>query len=231
MSKKKENFIQKKVNELVTPFFKKNKKRLSIDETIDNLFAELEPKQNKFPWFLTILSGISIVIVIFLLFLFLKYDYTSVNSESMATTLPKNQQVLYQDNLPIHRFNIVLVEKDGKEDILRVIGMPGDSLSMTDDVLKVNQTEYDEVYLKRNYVTFKSEEKNDNQNYTSNFDLANITNSDVENQHIPRDKYVLLGDNRQEASDSRKVGYYDEKDIKGTVLLRLWPLSEFGPIE
>ena len=42
----------------------------------------------------------------------------------------------------------------------------------------------------------------------------------------------LLCDNRSEILDSRnpKLGPVDMREIKGNVLLRLWPIREFGRI-
>ncbi|MDO4546240.1 MAG: S26 family signal peptidase, partial [Bacillota bacterium] len=50
---------------------------------------------------------------------------------------------------------------------------------------------------------------------------------------LTEDEVFLLCDNRDEKIDSRnkKLGPVDMRDIKGNVLLCVWPFSDFGGIE
>ncbi len=41
---------------------------------------------------------------------------------------------------------------------------------------------------------------------------------------------VLLGDNREESSDSRVFGALPLSELRGRALWRYWPPSRFGPI-
>ena len=41
-------------------------------------------------------------------------------------------------------------------------------------------------------------------------------------------KYFMMGDNRQQSSDSRRFGSVDKSSIVGKAWLRIWPLSKFG---
>lgn len=47
---------------------------------------------------------------------------------------------------------------------------------------------------------------------------------------LGEDEYFVMGDNRNNSSDSRTevVGNIHRKDIIGRAWLRIWPLSEFG---
>lgn len=56
-------------------------------------------------------------------------------------------------------------------------------------------------------------------------------NIDVENEtamtyKIPKDKIVVLGDNRFNSKDSRYFGLIDEKDVYGKVIFRLYPFTK-----
>ena len=44
---------------------------------------------------------------------------------------------------------------------------------------------------------------------------------------IPKDKYLVLGDNREVSKDSRSFGLIDKDQIVGKVSFRFWPFNEF----
>jgi signal peptidase I len=46
--------------------------------------------------------------------------------------------------------------------------------------------------------------------------------ANVKDVVVPADHYYLIGDNRDNAQDSRYLGYIHKKQIKGKVLYRFW---------
>ena len=49
-------------------------------------------------------------------------------------------------------------------------------------------------------------------------------------QRIAPDHYFMLGDNHNNSCDSRYWGTLPGSDIIGKVILKIWPLSQFGAI-
>ena len=47
---------------------------------------------------------------------------------------------------------------------------------------------------------------------------------------LPRDRFVLLGDNRDASTDSRRYGLFSRDQIIGRVLFRWWPLARAGAL-
>ena len=133
-----------------------------------------------------------------------------VSGDSMVPTLENKQLLLlnkinYKFN-DIQRFDIVVIKKDKKEIIKRVIGLPGENLAYYHNKLYVDGHEID------NDFNFETED----------FTSKSICNCDK----IPADKYLVLGDNRKVSADSRIIGFIDKKDIEGRVRFSLWPIKK-----
>ncbi len=97
--------------------------------------------------------------------------------------------------------------KDPSRDFIkRVIGVPGDTISITDGAVSVNG-----VVLSEPYITFPSK-------------------TDMEPLVVPSHSYFVMGDNRANSSDSRAWGFVPEDNIIGKAMFSYWPLSDFGGV-
>lgn len=181
--------------------------------------------------FIGFLLCVSMVSLLTIFYVLTKLNRDDISTSSMSGHLNLGDKVLVNPDLAIRRFNIVQVEKNGKRDYLRVIGTPGDKVNMADDILFINNAEFDEPYLKENFLDFKYELDNPETLFTKNFDLRNIEGTTEDIEVVPSLKYLLLADNRQEGDDSRKLGLYDRSEIKGVVLIKYWPLSQLGAVQ
>lgn len=47
-------------------------------------------------------------------------------------------------------------------------------------------------------------------------------------KQIPKDKYFVLGDNRNHSNDSRSFGFVSAKQIEGVAMYRYYPLDRLG---
>lgn len=91
-----------------------------------------------------------------------------------------------------------------KSYIKRVIGLPGDTVEMTEGVVKVNDREIHEAYLDPRY---------------------NVTHANLGRVYVRANYYFVMGDNRDNSSDSRRWGLVPKKYIYGKALFRYWPLT------
>ena len=106
----------------------------------------------------------------------------------------------------INRFDIVVVESNGKYIIKRVIGLPGESIMYSDNKL---------------YINGKVIEDNYSKSETENF----------ENVILKDNEYFVMGDNREVSKDSRVIGPVNIKNIKGKTNLVIFPFNKIGIVE
>ena len=126
-------------------------------------------------------------------------DYLIVDKLSYELGTPKRNTVIvfkYPDD-PTKSF------------IKRIIGLPGETVVMKDNVVTIiNSENPNGVVIDQSYVTHTS---------PSSFQKT-----------LAGDEYFVMGDNRAESFDSRSWGPLNKKYILGEPVVRLWPLSKIG---
>lgn len=143
---------------------------------------------------------------------------TTVHGSSMYPTLADGDHLIvdkltYQFSNP-ERYDIVVFPFRYQEDtyyIKRVIGLPGETVQIIGGRIYINGQVLEE--------TFGSE-------------LIEKGGLASEPITLGEEEYFVLGDNRNNSSDSREpsVGNIDKNSIIGKARLRVWPLSGFGPV-
>lgn len=135
------------------------------------------------------------------------YKVCAVSGESMVPTLKNNEIVLMRTNIKtLDRYEIVVFnnEKTTGNYIKRVLGLPGETLYMDNNILYVNgEPIKDAVNVDMNKYGYLKE---------------GIT--------LNKDEYFVMGDNRNDSYDSRDIGPVNIKDIKGRVTLSLSQMSK-----
>lgn len=167
----------------------------------------------------------SYFVIIIIVILIRTYIVTPVvvRGDSMYSTL-EDGEVLFLSKInykigDINRFDIVVV-KDIDNDLIikRVIGLPGDSVEYKEGILYINNEE-----IKEDYTDYEMEDFN----VDSICEITEITCNGV----IPKDKYLVLGDNRKVSADSRVKGLINREQILGKTIFRIWPLNKINIIK
>lgn len=143
-----------------------------------------------------------------------------VAGNSMTSTLEEGDITLvskfYHKVFDIERNNIVIVKKGSKTYIKRIIGLPGENIAYEKNHLYINGNRTKEVFL-------------DKETFTANFDFEDICDlSECKDGVIPKDYYLVMGDNRNNSLDSRdkEFGLVSKDEIKGIALVKIWPLNK-----
>ena len=155
-----------------------------------------------------------IVIVIALLIKIYIFTPVKVDGDSMYPTL-LDGEIMFLNEIGYHlngveRFDIVVVTKNNKRLIKRVIGLPGETVEYKDNILYINGEEVKEEFKHGKTDDFKLE--------------------DIECEIIPEGYYLVLGDNRENSLDSRKIGLVSKKEIKGKTDFVVFPFNKFGKV-
>lgn len=142
---------------------------------------------------------------------------TQVNGSSMEPTLSHNDNLIvdkisYRFSDP-QRFDIIVFPFQYEEDtyyIKRIIGMPGETVYIDE----AGTIYIDGEVLQEGYGR----------------EVMVAAGRAAEPITLGEDEYFVLGDNRNNSSDSRdpSVGNIHRRDIIGKAWIRIWPLGKFG---
>jgi signal peptidase I len=98
-----------------------------------------------------------------------------------------------------------------KSYIKRVIGTPGDRVRIDAGEVYVNGSALREEYVPSDMRDFSSWR-------------------DGREQTVPEGRYFVLGDHRNQSSDSRMWGYVPRDHIYGKAVFVYWPLDKVGRV-
>lgn len=191
---------------------KKKTKRIKVDSVEEEIELETEEDSDSGSFrsiFFELLPYAIILIVVVLIRTFIVTPVI-VSGPSMNPTLDGGELMILNKLGKIDRYDIVVVDA-GEDDIIkRVIGMPGEKIQCQNNNIYINGYIQEEDYSIGNTCPIKEK--------WFEYELAD-------------DEYFVMGDNRENSSDSRHIGPVKQKKIKGTTSLILYPFKKIGTIE
>jgi len=167
-------------------------------------------------------TSIYLLIVLILTFLVIKYvgQRTEVNGASMEPTLHHGDNLIvdkisYRLRDP-ERFDIVVFPFEHEQEtyfIKRIIGMPGEEVRIDEDgVIYIDGKELNESYGK---------------------EVIQDPGLALETIELGDDEYFVLGDNRNNSTDSRSslVGNLHRRELIGRAWVRIYPFDQMEVIK
>lgn len=179
-------------------------------------------------------SFFPVLLIVFVLRSFLVEPF-QIPSSSMVPTLQVGDYILvnkftYGIRLPVIRTKILSLNEPQRGDVMvffpphmndtyfikRVVGLPGDTVTYRDKQLyingaKVEREAIDQIGLDPNYAVY--EEALGDSDHLMQID--NMRRSANRSEVVKPGHYFMMGDNRDNSSDSRVWGQVPEKDIVG----------------
>ncbi len=140
-----------------------------------------------------------ILFVIFYAFVLRPY---AINGQAMHPNFQNGEYVaaqVYSPNSPIKRGDVAIYSTDsqGPDLVKRVIGLPGETISLINSQVYINGEMLDEsLYLSPEVETYGGEFLQEGEVVL-----------------VPENSYFLMGDNRSFSSDSRNTGFISREDI------------------
>jgi signal peptidase I len=180
-------------------------------------------------WILELVSVVVVAILVAVLLRTFVVATYSIPSGSMEPTLQIGDRIvvnkLSYDLHGVDRGNIVVFTTPPNEDcagppvadlVKRVIGLPGEIISLQDGNVYIDGRLLPEPFLPANLRS---------DTYPGPSGNAYALHHAY---RIPEGDVYVMGDNRPESCDSRYWGPIRESTIVGKVDLRIWPLSRLG---
>lgn len=184
----------------------------------ENSVKTAETKKKKtffgevYDWIETFCFALALMVVLFIFV----FRYVTVDGTSMMNTLHD------QDKLIISNFNytpqtgdivVIYIEGQNKPYIKRVIATEGQTVKIDFEKWQVY---VDGELLEEDYVLRREGDMHYAAFYNGEFT-------------VPEGQVYVMGDNRNDSTDSRVLGCLDEHNIIGRVIVRLAP--EFGTVD
>lgn len=210
---------------------KKDKERFPFgtfsyeDDTDIDVLRPVQPDPGKF-WLtesVRLIRDVFLILVVFVLIGVFAIQPVVVEGSSMLPHLHDGERLLVNKLVyynirgvrwgHLERGDIVVFwypKEPDKSYVKRIIGMPGDTVEISQGKVRINGVELEENYL----------------DGLRNQSLAPLSARRIDPHH-----FFVMGDNRDNSSDSRIWGLVPEKYIYGKAFFRYWRPENMGFVE
>ena len=180
--------------------------------------GETAPERERRGFFETRYWLRDLILSLLLAFIFVIFLYQPVQVEgtSMMPRLTNHERIFINKYIyrfrPIRRGDIVVFHfplDPSKSYIKRVIGLPGETVSITDGHAYINGRELNEPYVPVSYLDHRT------------FRPVKLGSED----------FYVLGDHRDSSNDSRAWGPVSRDLIYGKAVFVYWPFNQFGSLQ
>ncbi|HCM88372.1 MULTISPECIES: signal peptidase I [Vagococcus] len=169
------------------------------------------------PLVFDILIGIFTTLILFFIVGSFFFSIDKVRDNSMYPLMRNGDKAFISKNTKsINRFDIVAFESGNHIEYRRVIGLPGEMVKYADDYLTIDDQKIDEKFIMDQINEYGKK----GEIYTQSHQGEN----GFQTKKIPKDFYLVLGDNRPYATDSRQYGLIAADRMKGKVNYLLFPI-------
>lgn len=170
---------------------------------------------------LSFLVSLALCFILVMLVTRFVLQHNTVIGSSMLPTLEDRDEVFVEKvsrlfPAALKRGDIVTADtyqdQEGREGVIiikRVVGLPGERVSIREGYVFIDGRQLIEPYLSVDVLTSEH----------------NMAYSDV---LLGPDEYYLLGDNRMGSRDSRDIGPVHRSEIEGKLIFRFYPLDKMG---
>jgi len=180
------------------------------EDTLDTQNPGQSPTKS---WFREMLESVLPALVIVIVVNLFIAQATRVEGQSMEPNLHNNERLIiekisYRFREPARGDIVVLKpQQHGTVPLIkRVVGLPGETVEITQNQVYINGEPLQEDYL------------------------TEPTVGGMPAQIVPEAHLLVLGDNRNASNDSRSFGMIPYEDVIGRAWFRYWPIEELGLI-
>jgi len=187
-------------------------------------------------WFAMFMVIIAVIGRIFL------FDIVQTHSFSMVPNLlPGDTFLVWRDSV-LGEGDIAVCtdpEEPSQKVVLRVIGVPGSTISVTRNIIELNKFRIDHIFPGPPVMYEDHTNEEDAESHISiaeeylgghKYSIALMENGDPGDHEKTEveEGFFLLGDNRNRARDSRNFGEVPIEDCTGRVFMMAWPGPDSG---
>jgi len=160
-------------------------------------------------------------------------DWNEVPTGSMKPTIVEGDRIFvnkmaYDIRVPFTHISLVKMAEPKRGDIVifdsvasdkrlvkRVVGIPGDVISMKDNVVSINGKQLSYQPFESSVVLNAKKENLLGNSHSINVKATGSSLSNFSEVKVPDNQFLVLGDNRDNSADSRVIGFVPRAEIVG----------------